>query len=434
MGVNKVEFGGDTLIDLTEDSVAPETMIKGTTAHNSAGEQIEGTFDPDIYQTKTDESLETDDKSVVGAINELNGKSLANAENISVAGDIEWCDSYGIWWDASFYVTKDEGDTEIADIPAYTRLPLVAGDNVTFDVVNSDSGSVVKINATGGGSGGGTTVKYSEGLEYSDEDAGFVVEGIGDCTDIDVMIPPEHSGRPVFCINAEAFEADGTMRSLYIPKTVTEIRGSIFSTDSFVRIHIYCEAKSQPDGWSEDWNMYLLDTTYIEWGYVLGGGAGGSNSGGSLQMPQIRFANFTEYKNEEDMTMYRFTVENLGGGTLQAGDKLQICCRRKYPGGKKKLRKMIEYEITEEDINQRFLKIEVNPNGRGGGAEKWLFRNDRKRGDTLSAMYFRLKRVTKYSDKNGRECDAIFSNVETVWKTYLISYGEDGQKYSLRIK
>lgn len=109
----------------------------------------------ETHQTKTDETLETESKEIVGAINELNGKSLANAENISVTGDIEGCNSDGIWWDASFYVTKDEGDTEIADIPAYTRLPLVAGDNVTFDVVNSDSGSVVKINATGGGSGGG---------------------------------------------------------------------------------------------------------------------------------------------------------------------------------------------------------------------------------------------------------------------------------------
>lgn len=119
-----------------------------------------GEIDTSQLQTKTDESLETDDKSVVGAINELNEKSLANAENISVAGDIEGCDSYGIWWDASFYVTKDEGNTEIADIPAHTRLPLVAGDNVTFDVVNSDMGPVVKINATGGTPQ--TSITYSE--------------------------------------------------------------------------------------------------------------------------------------------------------------------------------------------------------------------------------------------------------------------------------
>ena len=40
MAINKVEFGDRTLIDLTADSVTPQTMLKGTTAHNPAGEQI----------------------------------------------------------------------------------------------------------------------------------------------------------------------------------------------------------------------------------------------------------------------------------------------------------------------------------------------------------------------------------------------------------
>ena len=42
MAINKVEFGDRTLIDLTADTVEPQTMLKGTTAHNAAGEQIEG--------------------------------------------------------------------------------------------------------------------------------------------------------------------------------------------------------------------------------------------------------------------------------------------------------------------------------------------------------------------------------------------------------
>lgn len=42
MAINKVDFGDRTLIDLTADSVTPQTMLKGTTAHNAAGEPIEG--------------------------------------------------------------------------------------------------------------------------------------------------------------------------------------------------------------------------------------------------------------------------------------------------------------------------------------------------------------------------------------------------------
>lgn len=45
MGISKVNFGGDTLIDLTNDSVDAASLLKGTTAHNAAGEQIVGTLD-----------------------------------------------------------------------------------------------------------------------------------------------------------------------------------------------------------------------------------------------------------------------------------------------------------------------------------------------------------------------------------------------------
>ena len=42
MGVSKVDFAGNTLVDLTGDSVTPETLLEGATAHNAAGEQIDG--------------------------------------------------------------------------------------------------------------------------------------------------------------------------------------------------------------------------------------------------------------------------------------------------------------------------------------------------------------------------------------------------------
>ena len=40
--VNKVEFGGKTLIDLTDDTVTPGTLIKGATAHAADGSRITG--------------------------------------------------------------------------------------------------------------------------------------------------------------------------------------------------------------------------------------------------------------------------------------------------------------------------------------------------------------------------------------------------------
>ena len=42
MAVNKVEAFGETLIDLTSDTVTPETLAEGATAHTASGEQITG--------------------------------------------------------------------------------------------------------------------------------------------------------------------------------------------------------------------------------------------------------------------------------------------------------------------------------------------------------------------------------------------------------
>lgn len=44
--INKVVLGTQTLIDLTTDSVSPETLLKGKTAHSKTGALITGTLVP----------------------------------------------------------------------------------------------------------------------------------------------------------------------------------------------------------------------------------------------------------------------------------------------------------------------------------------------------------------------------------------------------
>lgn len=46
MAVNQVVLNGEVKLDLTADSVTPETLIKGMTAHNAAGELIIGVYEP----------------------------------------------------------------------------------------------------------------------------------------------------------------------------------------------------------------------------------------------------------------------------------------------------------------------------------------------------------------------------------------------------
>lgn len=49
MAINKVIYGGNTLIDLTGDTITPDKLARGVTAHDKSGEQITGTntFDSD---------------------------------------------------------------------------------------------------------------------------------------------------------------------------------------------------------------------------------------------------------------------------------------------------------------------------------------------------------------------------------------------------
>ena len=47
MAVNRVDYGGNTLIDLTADTVTAATLLQGQTAHGKDGEVIIGSFDPD---------------------------------------------------------------------------------------------------------------------------------------------------------------------------------------------------------------------------------------------------------------------------------------------------------------------------------------------------------------------------------------------------
>lgn len=45
MAVNKVVYGTTVLVDLTKDTVTPDKLLKGATAHDASGEQITGTME-----------------------------------------------------------------------------------------------------------------------------------------------------------------------------------------------------------------------------------------------------------------------------------------------------------------------------------------------------------------------------------------------------
>ena len=48
MGINKVVYGGKTLIDLTGDTVTADKILKGFTSHGKDGDLLTGTCTYDV--------------------------------------------------------------------------------------------------------------------------------------------------------------------------------------------------------------------------------------------------------------------------------------------------------------------------------------------------------------------------------------------------
>ena len=77
MGVSKVVYGGNTLIDLTPDTITPEKLLKGATAHGADGEPITGTCD---YDANTQDAT-------ASAAEILAGKSAYN-KGVKITGEM----------------------------------------------------------------------------------------------------------------------------------------------------------------------------------------------------------------------------------------------------------------------------------------------------------------------------------------------------------
>lgn len=71
MAINKVIYGGETLIDLTSDTVTPENLLKGASAHDKSGEVILGNCE---YDANTSDAT-------AAASEILNGKTAYVAGN-----------------------------------------------------------------------------------------------------------------------------------------------------------------------------------------------------------------------------------------------------------------------------------------------------------------------------------------------------------------
>lgn len=87
MGVSKVVYGGNTLIDLTADTIKVDKVLKGYTAHGADGEPITGicTYDADTQDATATAAEILKGKTAYNKGNKITGEMVNNG---AVAGKI----------------------------------------------------------------------------------------------------------------------------------------------------------------------------------------------------------------------------------------------------------------------------------------------------------------------------------------------------------
>ena len=89
--ISKVVFGGNTLIDLTQDTVVADKLLQGYTAHGADGNVVTGTC---TYDSNTQDATASDSEILVGKTAYVKGskKTGTMSNNGAVSGTITTVD------------------------------------------------------------------------------------------------------------------------------------------------------------------------------------------------------------------------------------------------------------------------------------------------------------------------------------------------------
>lgn len=118
MAINKVVYGNDTLVDLTEDSVTANTLLEGETAHNAAGEQITGTAKQGHIVKNPSGTAMTQRANLQFVDAKVSDDSTNGATKVEVVREVtdqEWEDAT----EDGLYATDDDDPVFSADMISY---------------------------------------------------------------------------------------------------------------------------------------------------------------------------------------------------------------------------------------------------------------------------------------------------------------------------
>lgn len=164
MGANFVQLGDETLIDLTNDSVTPETLDEGVTAHDATGEPIVGTAPRLIVLD--DESTAEEFTNAFNAY-KIYGTTVLFAINSSDYGTLVYVKGNELYFMGDRILKATIGDTM-----SFAYVDIVNSENIVHTVASATAMSRIIENATEKDIGssylycGETTDKYKHGVIY----------------------------------------------------------------------------------------------------------------------------------------------------------------------------------------------------------------------------------------------------------------------------
>lgn len=225
MAVSKVSYGGNTLIDLTGDTITADTLLSGITAHGADGEPIIG--ENPYEKTATNTEVNTQAQLISQIAQALEGKSVegGGTGGIVPSGELD-IDENGRY-DVTEYATVD---VNVPDTPAKLVEGQIFRNNGTYDVPSGYDGfSHVVVNVPTSGDGGGLpsgiTAFNSGTIRLDTEHDDFVVinHGLGAAPDFYYIFACEefNANDSVGCIYSISFVRNRTIRN----DVVSEGRG-----------------------------------------------------------------------------------------------------------------------------------------------------------------------------------------------------------------
>ena len=284
MAINKVEFGGQTLIDLTADTVTPSTLMAGETAHDRSGAAIVGTASGGavkhevIHQTNVEIY---DNTQIVLNLQNKYTDPVVFAENplpLSSWGGI-------IIVQTSTVVYDSANDTLTFNVYTNTGQTYGYVDWVVMDKVSS------------GGSGSGSGYKVD-----------VLATGLGDLATVDLAHPITDYDQIMLIGRSQADSADSRLTSVYdvayiTPLIGTSTRFGVTSNDWFLWYSFSDASTMQKSA-----NSWIWLETVIGIKYQGGGSSGGSSViANPTETP-------TEHLNSVEIDGVVYDIPDGGGG------------------------------------------------------------------------------------------------------------------------